>query len=122
MLASATRPRRSKLTNVVVRQSKRTWTSSSGAISVQVFDLIGRTVYREPFSPIPSQARHQTFQNVFSYYDVRFVVRSRWRACTDSTGASIAVEACSAVLTTTVGRWQGALGDRSADDARPRRS
>jgi hypothetical protein len=54
------------------------WSSSSATISVQVFDLIGRAAYREPFSPIQSVAKHQTFQNVCSYYDVRFVVHYTW--------------------------------------------
>jgi len=78
VLAAATRSRRSSLTNIVVRQSERMWAVSPAMVSVQVFDLIGRAIYREVFSPIPNATRQQTFQNVCSYYDVRMVVRRRW--------------------------------------------
>jgi len=54
------------------------WAVSPAMVSVQVFDLIGRAIYREVFSPIPNATRQQTFQNVCSYYDVRMVVRRRW--------------------------------------------
>src|SRR4029079_8130205 len=101
------------------------WTAGSAMVSVQVFDLMGRATYREVFSPIPNATRQQTFQNVCSYYDVRMVVRRRWGEFAfdkglDSTGASITVEACSAVWTTTVRRWQATVDDRPADGACPR--
>ena len=84
MFAIASRSRRNTLTNIVVHQSMRPWSANSGAMSVQVFDILnvieapGESGYPEPLCRLAGANKHQTFQNVCSYYDIRIVVRYRW--------------------------------------------
>ena len=84
MFAHASRPRRSTLTNVVVRQSMRTGSGSSSAIRVQVFDILnviqasGDSSFPESLCRMPGVNTQSTFQNVCSYYDVRVVARFTW--------------------------------------------
>jgi hypothetical protein len=84
VFATASRSRPGNLTNVVVRQTMRTGSGSTCAITVHVFDIInvlqasGLSLFAEPLSRIPGVNTQRTFQNVCSYYDVRFVVRYDW--------------------------------------------
>ena len=84
VFAHASRPRRSTLTNVVVRQSMRTGSGSSSAVKVQVFDILnviqasGKLSFPNPSCRIPGVNTQQTYQNVCSYYDVRIAVRFEW--------------------------------------------
>ena len=84
MYATASRPRRSSLTNVVVRQSMRTGAGSTCALKVHVFQILdviqaaGPSSLAAPSLRIPGVNTHQTFQNVCSYYDVKLVVRYEW--------------------------------------------
>jgi hypothetical protein len=84
VFAHVSRPRRSTLTNVVVRQSMRTGSGSSSAIKVQVFDILnviqaaGASSFPEPSCRLPGVNTQKTFQNVCSYYDVRIAVRFKW--------------------------------------------
>jgi len=84
VFATASRSRRNTLTNVVVRQSMRAWSGNCSAVNVQVFDLLsviqesGRTTFPGPLCRVAGANRHQTFQNVCSYYDVKITVRFRW--------------------------------------------
>jgi hypothetical protein len=84
VFATASRSRRSNLTNVVVRQAMRTGTGHSSVITVQVFDIFSVIQASERFSPpeplckLAGARAHRTSQNVCSYYDLRMFVRHRW--------------------------------------------
>jgi len=84
VFAHASRPRRSTLTNVVVRQSMRTGSGASSPLKVQVFDILnviqapGLSSFPEPLCRIPGANTQHTFQNVCSYYTVRIAVRYSW--------------------------------------------
>jgi hypothetical protein len=75
--------RRHALTNVVVRQTMRSWTGQSCNVDVQVFDvlhLLGASDSagepQPPFAP-GGPPRPRTFQNVGSYYHIRLTVQYR---------------------------------------------
>ena len=84
VFATASRSRRSNLTNVVVRQAMRTGSASPCVIKVHVFDILsvvqasGQSTFPEPLCTIPGAKPHRTFQNVCSYYEVRLVVHYDW--------------------------------------------